>query len=359
MAGIGTASVGGATRGTQMLRDRNMRGVAATALLLAMLGLSACGTWADPTSYFGDDEDAPPSATAVSNSPTAVNSDRFPNLARVPPRPVEVSSSGERRQALDNLAADRGNARYTDEELRARPADSNTPPPVPRSPVTNLPSASTAPARPAPVAQAAPAVQAPAAPVAQAPAAQTPAPVAQAPMAQSPANQSPANQPPANQAPAQPANVTDTYSQSLAQSGARTLPSGLAQPGQAGAANGAAYGNGVPLPGSSQLLAIVRFNSNESALGRDDRDLIRKTAEYFKGVGGKGMLRVVGYAPSQAQASMSQRRAEQVSAELRRHGIAFGQIQQDSQIATAAPAYYETAARATDQNRRVEIYIVN
>lgn len=319
MAGLSAASAGNTTRSAS-----GLRGATAAALLLAMLGLTACGTWADPTQLFGDDEDAAPPTAATVNSGSAPNSDRFPNLARVPPRPVETSTTGDRSRAVDNLAADRSNARYTDEELRARPADSATPPPAPRAPVTQLPASAPA-AQPRGAAPGSPAAAATSAPQPGAPAAVQP----------------------------RAANVTDSFSQNLAQSSANTLPAGLAQ----GQAAGGSY-NSVPLPGSTQLLAIVRFNSNESALGNDDKALVNKVAEYFKGVGGKGMIRVTSFAP-QGQSALAQRRGELVSAELRRRGVPMTQIQLDSQTASATPAYYETAARASDQGRRVEIYIVN
>lgn len=335
MAGIGTASAGKATRGSQGLRERGqfargLRGATTAALLAAMLGLGACGTWADPTQLFGDDSDAPPSA-ATATSGNAPGSDRFPNLARVPARPVETSTSGERRQALDNLAADRSNSRYTDEELRARPADTTTPPPAPRAPVTQLPAA---------------------APSAQPRGVVEPRPANGQQALQPPPAQMPQAAPGQAQAPSRSANVTDTFSQYLAQSSATTLPAGLPQGG------GSAAYSPTPLPGSTQLLAIVRFNGTETALGNDDKALVNKVAEYFKGVGGKGSLRVVSYAPAN-QGAVSQRRAEQVAAELRRRGIPAAQIRLDSQTGSTAPTYYETAARATDQNRRVEIYVVN
>jgi outer membrane protein OmpA-like peptidoglycan-associated protein len=320
MAGIGTASADGTMRSAHHLRRRGSRGMVATALLAAMLGLSACGTWADPTMLFGDD-DPPPSAATVASTPTTAGSDRFPNLARVPARPVEMTSAGERRQAVESLAADRGNARYTDEELRARPADSNAPPPTPRAPVTQLPSG----------------------PVAQPRGVVDPRSGASQPMGGAPGTAMSQGRP----------GLADSFSQSLAQSGANTLPSNLAQ-----TQPGGVPGSSMPLPGSSQLLAIVRFNANESALGKDDKALVGKVAEYFKGVGGKGMVRVVSYAPP-AQAALAGRRGELVSAELRRRGVAFNQIQLDSQTGSTMPAYYETAARATDQSRRVEIYLVN
>ncbi|MEK9971427.1 MAG: hypothetical protein VW600_20000, partial [Ferrovibrio sp.] len=148
MALIGKTSASATAPGGIVLRS-----MTAAALVVAMLGLSACGTWADPTEWkdptgwFSSDDDAKAAPVPTGNiaKDAGTNADRFPNLARVPPRPVEMTANSERRQAVDNLAADRTNARYTDEELRARPADSNTPPPAPRQPVSQLPSANQAP----------------------------------------------------------------------------------------------------------------------------------------------------------------------------------------------------------------------
>lgn len=301
-----------------------LRGATAAALLAAMLGLSACGSWADPTGWFGDDEAEAPVPSGNIARDAGANADRFPNLARVPPRPVEMSANSERRQAVDSLAADRANARYTDEELRARPADSNTPPPAPRAPVTQLPSANQAPL----------------------PRGAVEPRVAQGQAVQGQGVQTQAA-PVAGQ-PAQPqarASMTDTYSQSLAQSGATSLPAGLAQP------QGSGY-SPVALPGAQQLLAIVRFGNGASGLGNDDKALIKKVAEYYKGLGNKGNLKVVAY-PVPAATGLAQRRTDNVIAELRRNGTA--------QIAatTAAPPAAYAAGTADDFSRRVEIYLVN
>lgn len=308
-----------------------LRSATAAALLVAMVGLGGCGTWADPTEWsdptglFGSGDDAAPVPSGNIARDAGANADRFPNLARVPPRPVEMSANSERRQAIDSLAADRANARYTDEELRARPADSNTPPPAPRAPVTQMPSASqTALPRGAvePAQQrnaAAPGLQ----------------PSAPGQMAQAPAGP----------APAQGVMRTDTYAQSLAQSGANALPAGLAQP------QGGGY-SPVALPGAQQLLAIVRFGNGASSLGNDDKALIKKVAEYYKGVGNKGNLKVVTYA-GPAATGLAQRRTDNVSAELRKNGAV--------QIAatTAAPPASYAAGATDDYSRRVEIYLVN
>ncbi len=320
---IGKTSASAAAPGGFMLRS-----MTAAALLVAMLGLAGCGSWADPTEWFGDQDaaSAPVPSGSISRD-AGTNAERFPNLARVPPRPVEMSAGSERRQAVDSLAADRANARYTDEELRARPADSNTPPPAPRQPVTQLPAANQEPLPRGAVEPRSAQQQSAAAPVTQAP---LPAPVQQG-----------SGQP----APAAPQR-TDTFAQSLAQSSATSLPPGLAQP-----QGGASY-SPVALPGSQQLLAIVRFGNGGSSLGSDDKALIKRVAEYYKGVGGKGSLRVVTYA-SAATTGLAQRRTDNVSAELRRNGAA-----EIASATTASPAGTAGGA-ADDYSRRVEIYLVN
>lgn len=315
MVRIGKVSASAAPQG-----GFRLRGMTAAALLVAMMSLSACSTW---NSWFSDEDEAGPVPSGSIARDAGTNAERFPNLARVPPRPVEMSGGSERRQAVDNLAADRANARYTDEELRARPADSATPPPAPRAPVTQLPSAN-----PAPLPRGA---TEPPRPAAQA-TAQAPQPAAQQAV-------------PAPAAPARAANTGDTYSQLLNQSGANTLPAGLVQ------SQGAGY-SPVALPGAQQLLAIVRFGNGASGLGNDDKALIKKVAEYYKGVGGKGELKVVSYA-APAATGLAQRRNDNVIGELRKNGAA--------QIAatTAAPPAAYAAGATDDYSRRVEIYLVN
>lgn len=327
MVVIGKTSASAAAPGGFMLRS-----MAAAALLVAMLGLAGCGTWADPTDWFGDDEAAGPVPSGNIARDAGTNAERFPNLARVPPKPVEMSANSERRQAVDSLAADRANARYTDEELRARPADSNTPPPAPRQPVTQLPNANQ---QPLPRGAVEPASRAAQQQQGAAPGA--PAPVTQAPLP-APGQQAPAQQSAAPQR-------VDTYSQGLAQSSATTLPTGLAQ------SQGAGY-SPIALPGAQQLLAVVRFGNGASSLGNDDKALIKRVAEYYKGVGGKGTLKVQAYA-GQTTTGLAQRRMDNVSAELRRNGAA------QTTAATTAPPAGHAGGAADDYSRRVEIYLVN
>src|SRR3546814_6480313 len=121
MAGIGWASAGKALRGM----DR-MRGATVAALLVTMLGLGACSSvpgWADPTQWFAGDDAPTTSPDTAEKAATAEKDARFPSLSRVPPRPVEQTSDTDKNRALNTLAADSQNARHTDEELRARPAE--------------------------------------------------------------------------------------------------------------------------------------------------------------------------------------------------------------------------------------------
>ncbi|MEK9969621.1 MAG: hypothetical protein VW600_10825, partial [Ferrovibrio sp.] len=154
-------------------------------------------------------------------------------------------------------------------------------------------------------------------------------------------------QAPVQQAPMQqvPAQRVDTYAQGLAQSSATTLPQGLAQP------QGAGY-SPVALPGSQQLLAIVRFGNGASGLGSDDKALIKKVAEYYKGLGAKGSLKVVAYA-GPTTTGLAQRRTDNVSAELRRNGA------MQLAGATTAPPAGSAGGATDDYGRRVEIYLVN
>ena len=345
MVGIGRASAGMAMRGSG-----GLRGVAAAMLLTATLALGGCGSWVDPTEWF-DDENPQPVTGSSSTATPAPSESRFPNLGRVPPRPVEVTSEGERREAVDSLVADSQNAQYTDQQLRGRPADSNTPPPAPRAPTSSLPEARTPAAAPAPR-QAA---------------------------AQQPAQPQVTLQPPAPTAPAAPrpeaaparsgGSMTDVFAQSLAQSSATTLPPNLQQ-GPTGGPAGASAAMPAGVPGGSTLLAIVRFANADTSLNSDDRALVRRVADYHKTTaGGQGTLRVVGFASSrtgdmdpsahrQLNYSLSQKRAQAVATELRRRGVAADRVQVEAR-ADAAPVYYEAMPRAEDYNRRVEIYLVN
>ncbi len=347
---------------------------AAFAALLALPGCSTvsdAASWANPMNWFGDED---PVAVQQSTKPaTAATDERFPNLGRVPPRPVEQSTSAERRQAMGALAADRSNARYTDEELRARPATGNQVPPAPAAPQTQLPGV--------PGGQQASQLQGGAVPAQQMQrmAAGQNSPVGQRAVnsppqaAPQPGYQAPAYQAPAYQAPAagNAAAMGSVYAANLQASAATVLPPNLAQ-GQPQVAQAAPpqFAAGAAAPPSAsmqpfgqpgrQLLAVVRFSANSSTLDARDRTLLKNVADYQKGVGGKGRLRVVGYSSATAEAAdTGGKRAQTVAAELQKHYVAANMMALEAR-AEGAPAYYQAAAGATaEQSRRVEIYLEN
>lgn len=363
-------------------RPTGARAAMLAAAFAALLVLPGCSTvsdaasWANPLNWFGDDD--PVASQQATKPATAATDERFPNLGRVPPRPVEQSSSADRRQAMGTLAADRSNARYTDEELRARPATGNQVPPAPAAPQTQLPGL---PGQAQGQIQANQQLQGGAVPAQQMqrlaagrndPVGQRAvnAPAAQA-APQQPGYQAPAYQAPAYQAPANAANMGSVYAANLQASAATVLPPNLAQSqpqlaqpaatqvaGLGGA--GAAPASATMQPGGRQLLAVVRFAPNSAVLDARDRELLKNVAFYQKGVGGKGRLRVVGFASATVEAAdISAKRAQSAGAELQKNYVPANMMILEAR-AEGAPAYTQAAAGATaEQSRRVEIYLEN
>ncbi len=363
-----------AEAGTTRRRPTGPRAALTMALLAAMLGLSGCSTvsdavsWANPVNWFEDDD---PAALPQAAKPTASATDeRFPNLGRVPPRPVEQSSSAERRQALGNLAADRANARHTDEELRARPATGAQASAPPAAPVTPLPAGGAGMAGQAQLQGGAVSAQ-----QVQQMAAGQGDPIGQRAVQQQMPGQPgyvPQNQ---SQALQQAQNMGSVYTANLMASSATSLPPNMAQ-AQMGAAPAPAYAAapqapGYPAPGyqtpgyqtpaqpARQLLAIVRFANGSATLDTRDRDLLRQVAEYQMGTGGKGRLRVIGVAAASGEpADLAGKRAQSVAAELQRHRVDTRLMALEART-EGAPAYYQAAAATAEQSRRVEIYLEN
>lgn len=210
-------------------KDLNMRmhamaapsrlGLAALAVALS-LGLAACSSssstssaqasksaksstaWYNPAGWF---ESGPEKGDPAPIDGTA------PDVADVPNRPdAKANAAAQRKELAQGLIADRDNARYTDEELRGRPAGA-PPPPVsatpratptpsfptpsaaprtgvepaelPAPPAAAKPQAAAEPAQPAPAVAAASPEPAPAAPVAVAAVEPVPAAAQSAPAA--------------------------------------------------------------------------------------------------------------------------------------------------------------------------------
>jgi outer membrane protein OmpA-like peptidoglycan-associated protein len=109
------------------------REVHRVAMLAAMLGLVACNpveTWRDWTGASKNDPD-PETARNTQNLAAGETAD-YPNLSSVPPPPNRALTAAEREKLTQSLIADRTNAKYSDERLRAGfPAVAAAPPPPP------------------------------------------------------------------------------------------------------------------------------------------------------------------------------------------------------------------------------------
>ena len=155
------------------------------AILAIMFGLGACNpveTWRDWTGASRNDPD--PETTPNTQNLAAGEASDYPNLATVPPPPNRALTSAEREKLTQSLIADRTNAKYSDEKLRAgfpavaAPAPPPPPPPVPAATeaAQTPPAASATPPGPGPASASGGASAAPgpdAAPAAASPAGKT------------------------------------------------------------------------------------------------------------------------------------------------------------------------------------------
>jgi outer membrane protein OmpA-like peptidoglycan-associated protein len=109
-------------------------------MLAAMLGLVACNpveTWRDWSGASKNDPD-PETARNTQNLAAGEAAD-YPNLASVPPPPNRALTAAEREKLTQSLIADRTNAKYSDERLRAGfPAVAAAAPPPPPPPVPEV-----------------------------------------------------------------------------------------------------------------------------------------------------------------------------------------------------------------------------
>ena len=137
----------------------------------AAVGLSGCGggtksSGVDPIEWYRDISGESKNDPADKTAPNAKNLEQggkmpFPNLASVPKEPDSALTKADREKMAQSLLADRANAQYTDEELRAgqnMQAVTPPPPPVSMAPSPNATTASAAgsPAAAAPKTAAAP-----------------------------------------------------------------------------------------------------------------------------------------------------------------------------------------------------------
>jgi len=109
--------------------DGLSKSVARVAVVLVMAaGSSACSSvpgWVDPTTWFGDDNQASNS----SPDETTAENGQTPDLADVPNKPAPASTADEQKQVADSLAADKARAQYSGDALRGGTEAAAAPPP--------------------------------------------------------------------------------------------------------------------------------------------------------------------------------------------------------------------------------------
>src|SRR5258708_30628287 len=121
--------------GTQKSPRHEMHRVVPLAVMLALAACNPVETWRDWTGASKNDPD-PETARNAQNLAAGEAAD-YPNLASVPPPPNRALTAAERDKLIQSLVADRTNAKYSDERLRAGfppvspPAPPPPPPPVP------------------------------------------------------------------------------------------------------------------------------------------------------------------------------------------------------------------------------------
>lgn len=267
---------------------------------------------------------------------------KFPAVSSVPGTPPESTQPPARRQIVAALVADRDNAKYTDEELRATPPD--LPPPVR---VAQRPSPAPMPAPPRPAAPA------PAPAMAQA--------VAPAP------------------APALATGddlVAQVFRRAMQQQGSAApavyVPTSYASPVAAASAPAPVAAMASPSPIAASALpppvarppAVIRFAGNAARLSDADKRVIGEAAERWKAR--PGPVKVIGFAGGEVEATNADRvlanfrlagtRADAVAAELRRSGVSAASIVTEARP-SSGPAFYVGTQEGQAESRRVEIYV--
>jgi len=279
----------------------------------------------------------------------------YPNLASVPAPPDTALSSIDRDKLVDSLVADRNNAKYSTEDLRAGRTGVAIPPPAATAAneATAAPAPSTAvaaPAPPVPTASATP-TQPPARP-GPIPRRGSAAPPAESPLVSPTVSHEPQGEsataappPPVMAAPGQVASATP-----------RATAPRLRPPGAAGT-EVSAPANGSPAergPAVSYHAADVRFAPGSAALGDKLAGTIAEIVKLHNESG--GTIRIIGHGEASgpdagaAGFGLALGRAQAVAAALTNNGVAAKDIKVE-----AAPV----AARGGTDVPRAEVYLEN
>lgn len=385
----GLSAVGAGPLGVLQTLDRRL--LARTAMAVVIVGaLTACSSaprWANPTAWFTDEAPQPKKAAESDGKD-------FPKLGETPDRPKSQLTAQDREKLAESLAADRSNAKYTDEELRAESIDTArvepTPPPPAPAPVTT--------ASPVEVATNSPAAVPAPPPI---PSAHTnnnaetiyadsrPSPTLEVSSAGARPYQSETN----GAIAATPAIALNTFPAPEAKA---AIDLSFAQPyggytvvidshgivGEGGGYLGgrsvqlASYQGGAVMNDASvpyapvghygKPSAVIKFPGGGSNLSSRDREILKKIAQAVQKRGGN--VRVVGHTSQRLNRNVSvadyrkvnqqisQSRADAVSRQLQRFGVDFAQIVVEARGADQ-PLYYEVMPAGEAENRRVEIFL--
>ena len=317
------------------------------AVMLIGLGMSACSTvptWVDPTTWMGPDV------------PDQADNGQYPDLSQVPDRPADTSTSTERRNVANSLAAARSDVQYSADALRGGTEAAAAPPPPAapaRTPVATAetnsepasqPAAAKPAARSAPVTQVATAAEPPPTPAPQPMAAEPAVPAVPATASSGVPGAQPAVPAVSNlgfqasKAPPLDASVAQFVAQPIIARYAQTAPVGgpavaavpdnrvaLRAPrgtrrartgtgdtdvGGPESMGGAVVADLSSLQASSSQpsvyagvdgmppVAVVLFPGDTSGLTAAGRKAVKEAAEAYRSRGGQGFVRVVGHSSS-------------------------------------------------------------
>jgi outer membrane protein OmpA-like peptidoglycan-associated protein len=365
-----------------------------TALVFIAGAASACSStpdWVDPTTWVSSGSDEPETTASDTSAPAvpagsegktvAEASDKYPVLADTPDKAPATASTDDQKQVANGLVADRTQAQYSAEALRAGTEPVAPPPPPPGAEPALPPPSET----PAASAEAAPAASAPQTAAAQ-PQTSTSMPgtlpsegegAAPSPPPRVASATPPASRPAAPSPPAAPASVPRPSPAPAVQmsssdaalgfqpSHAPPLDPGIAQlmssPSHARGRQLAAIAPAAlppaPAAPSGPATAVVVFAQDTTVLNDEGRTQVKNVAEAFR-KGGQGYIRVVGHSSAGGKLAperkmvvdleRSQARANAVARELIKEGVPAGKV--------LVQAVGDTHS-GTDGERRADIFV--
>ena len=277
----------------------------------------------------------------------------YPNLASVPAPPDTALSSIDRDKLVDSLVADRNNAKYSAEDLRAGRTGVAIPPPAAAAPPAATPTSvavATPAPPPAPTSSVTP-TQPPARP-GPIPRRGSEAPPAESPLVSPTVSHEPQGEsataappPPVMEAPGRVASATPRAT------APRLRPPGAAGTDVSAPANGSPAARG---PAISYHAADVRFAPGSAALGDKLAGTIAEIVKLHNESG--GTIRIIGHGEASGRDAgatgfgLALDRAQAVAAALTDNGVAAKDIKVE-----AAPV----AARGGTDVPRAEVYLEN